>query len=321
MGLYFRAEGPGPARLTSMAMDLNCPNCRATYHASPEHIGKAIRCSVCGAIVPITAFPQPLEVEPVTRPTVPSGRHTQTGPSHVIRTHKAGRWWSGLIVGGALAGALIVLAGLAWFRSGPDLPEVVSTQPSAASASGTEVRPEAPTAAPEESLDLVPETPHRAKRATEGVQVDRPPEHYTSLATGAQLEEDSGTEGHGELTIVNGTQTDAVVRLYDAYTAQTLRFRFVKSQEPLLLTGIPPGEYDLAFTTGLDWDKENLTFRWGPSYQQFERAVVYGEEREGREIRFNTVRVTLHPVLHGNARTKRISREQFLRGHNASGWR
>jgi hypothetical protein len=46
--------------------------------------------------------------------------------------------------------------------------------------------------------------------------LDPRPTHYNSPATGTRCEEDIGTNGHGELTVENGTSEDAVVRLSES---------------------------------------------------------------------------------------------------------
>lgn len=81
------------------------------------------------------------------------------------------------------------------------------------------------------------------------------------------------------------------------------------------MTSIPEGDYVLAYTTGLDWDDFGDVFRWDPSYHEFERAITYSEEADANGIRYNEIRVTLHPLMGGNVRTKAISRRDFLRGH------
>ena len=75
------------------------------------------------------------------------------------------------------------------------------------------------------------------------------------------------------------------------------------------------GTYELAYTHGLDWVSDDI-FRCGdPDYAQFERHFVFTEKRDQDGVQYKTITVTLHPVVGGNIRTKRISRQEFLKNH------
>jgi hypothetical protein len=50
------------------------------------------------------------------------------------------------------------------------------------------------------------------------------------------------------------------------------------------------------------------------SYSRFENEFHYAETRNGNEIRYDEIRVTLQPVIAGNVRTASISRDEFLNG-------
>jgi len=145
---------------------------------------------------------------------------------------------------------------------------------------------------------------------------DPRPKNYNSPPTGTRIEEDVGNDGHGKLTVDNGTADDATVRLVLSETEQTARWFFVKSHESATVGGIEPGKYDLRFTTGLDWDAADEVFRWGAAYSEFDRKLNYVETLDAET--YHEMSVTLHPVPHGNAPTSAISRERFLRGHRLS---
>jgi len=143
---------------------------------------------------------------------------------------------------------------------------------------------------------------------------DPRPTEYNSLPTGTRIEKDSETRGHGELTVENGTTEDAVVRLSDATTYQTVRWFFVKASSAHI-TRIPQGSYRLAYTTGLNWVASDDVFSWQPSYDEFERQIEYDENRDSERVRFHNISVTLNTVLFGNVHTRTITREEFLRRH------
>jgi hypothetical protein len=141
------------------------------------------------------------------------------------------------------------------------------------------------------------------------------PKSYNSLPTGTRIEEDVGNDSHGKLTVENGTADDATVRLVNCETEHGVRWFFVKAHEGATVGGIEPGQYELRFTTGLDWDVDDEVFRWGAAYSAFDRKLTYVETHDAEGIDYHKMSVTLHAVPHGNAKTSAISRERFLRGH------
>jgi hypothetical protein len=141
------------------------------------------------------------------------------------------------------------------------------------------------------------------------------PTEYNSLPTGTRIEEDVGTNGHGELAVENGSNEDAVVRLAYVEVDETVRWFFVQAHSTGRVRKIPAGNYKLAFTTGLNWVESEDTFSWHPTYSEFERSFDFKEQHDSDGVQFHSIRVTLHSVPFGNVRTKTITREEFLRGH------
>jgi hypothetical protein len=141
------------------------------------------------------------------------------------------------------------------------------------------------------------------------------PSHYNSLPTGTRIADDLGTTGHGKLTVENGTGDDAVVRLFDFASGKTVRWFFVQAHSTAHIGEVPRGTYKLAFTTGLNWDTTNDSFTWNPSCNEFDRMFNFTEERDSDGIEYHDISVTLNSVPSGNVRTKRITRDEFMRGH------
>jgi hypothetical protein len=77
--------------------------------------------------------------------------------------------------------------------------------------------------------------------------------------------------------------------------------------------GRSPSAFD---TAGLDWDGGESTFRCDPDYAQFERDFAFTEETDQQGVQYHAITVTLHPVVGGNIRTKKISRQEFLKGNH-----
>jgi hypothetical protein len=153
------------------------------------------------------------------------------------------------------------------------------------------------------------------KRTAHTQAVDERPTTYNSLPTGTRITPDIGTNGHGMLAVNNGTSLDAVVRLYDVATHQTMRWFWVQAHSSAQVGQLPEGTYTLAYTRGLDWLESEDAFRWHPSYSEFGKPLQYTEQRDSEGVRYDDIRVTLHAVTGGNVRTKAISREEFLKGH------
>ena len=80
------------------------------------------------------------------------------------------------------------------------------------------------------------------------------------------------------------------------------------------MTEIPPGDYALVFTTGIDWIESGATFCQNPAYREFEKTLQYVERQDEDGLEYHTIRVSLQPVPGGNVRTKTITREEFLKG-------
>jgi hypothetical protein len=120
------------------------------------------------------------------------------------------------------------------------------------------------------------------------------------------------SNGEGTLEVENGTREDAVLRLIDTTSEQVVKCLFVRAHDTGQIQSIPTGQYGLMFTAGLDWEAEEQTFRWHPSYNKFDKEFVYTEVQAGAEVQYKTIHVTLHPVINGNIRTTSISRAKFL---------
>jgi len=142
-------------------------------------------------------------------------------------------------------------------------------------------------------------------RVPEGFEIEQQP----SLENGAKLAPDVGLDGHGVLNVSNGTTQDAEIILYSVERDEQTLDRNVKVYNSLQITGIPAGVYELKYATG-------------SSFYEFERSFGYTEERtedaDRVHVKYKEISVTLHPVVGGNVRTIKISREKFLKGHRAA---
>lgn len=264
-------------------IDVACPQCGVVYHTLEANAGKHILCTKCGHVITI--------VLAVTRPA-------PSAPAVAAPTTIASKRRYKLSVIAVAAVAVLVVAFLLLRHN--DSPK------------GTDA------AKPDDTpkWEVVDE---QSPPTSTSPKTDKPPEprptEYNSLPTGTRIEKDTGIQGHGELTVENGTTEDAVVRLSDATTDQTVRWFFVKAKASAKMTRIPQGSYRLAYTTGLNWVESDDAFSWQPTYDEFERQFNYDESRDSEGIQFHKISVTLNAVLLGNVHTRTITREDFLRGH------
>ena len=298
-------------------IDVTCPKCSAVYHAEETHIGKQLRCPQCGCSVPIFKAEQPVVQRASSSPRT-SGSHVRSRPSARVNL----RTWRAYAL--AILAIVIVLGATAFLLLRRSSEKVVDfsdidqansqKQPLASQQNDSTQDSRTSQGGGEESTSKSGfESPDHAVR--ELPATDQRPTTYNSLPTGTRIAPDFGMDGHGKLTVKNGTNMDAVVRIYDTASYQTIRWFSVQAGGSARMTRIPRGNYVIAYTTGLNWIDPDDAFRWHPSYSEFERILDYDEQRDAKGVQFNDFDVTLHPVVGGNVRAKTISREEFLKGH------
>jgi DNA-directed RNA polymerase subunit RPC12/RpoP len=277
-----------------MIMDVTCSQCGAVYHSDESHVGKHLRCTRCGSTVPILNTVRNIVSQPTSAsPT----QHVNRAPTKTAtRSKSAYMVWAALGLVLAAGGVGLTLH----FRNS-DLGKTAAHQQSSQPESSPEW-----TVVGEEAAPQGDKTPTLA---------DTRPTEYNSLPTGARIEGDVGTGGHGELEVENGNEEDAVVRLALNDSDETVRWFFVKAHRTARMHGIPAGNYRLTFTSGLNWVASEDSFSWHPTYSEFERPVEFKEQRDSEGIQYHTFSVTLHSVPFGNIHTRTITREEFLRGH------
>jgi hypothetical protein len=317
-------------------LDITCRQCGAIYHADPAHLGKRLRCTQCSSII-VIENPQSAAV-PLKAGDAQPREHSQDVSVNATFRKRSSR--RAIYLG---ASALIVSSfAVWWWHSQPQVPvadqrgqvgsgvtqqsDIHESRPEQANSTARNVPPDTERKAVSNPFDKVPpdgknsfaeahsEQSHSASSVSANT-LDPRPKHYHSLPSGTRLGDDIGVGGRGKLSISNRTNLDAVARLYDRSTLETVRWFFVKANGSVTVISIPQGDYVLAYTTGLDWVDSEDAFRWNPSYHEFETAINYSEQAETDGIRYHEISVTLHPVMGGNVRTKPISRADFLKGH------
>jgi hypothetical protein len=289
-------------------IDVTC-QCGRVCHSEERHIGKLLRCPNCGEPVPILhaarAMVQPPTVSPATQTNQP-------------RIRKVRRFRPIYAVSAAIG--VMVLAG-SWlvvhFQSRANersagTPSVSDSGEPAANqrqSGGSQASDGEDQSIKWEVVDAAP-IPAKPKRTPSSAsarvpQEGSPLELEPSLPNGARIAPDIGTDGRGELKVDNGTTEDAEIILYNVERDEKSRDQNVTAHNVLQIAGIPVGTYE-------------LKYKLGSSYYKFERSLSYTEERtrgeDGVWVNYHQIGVTLHSVVGGNARTKPISRADFLKG-------
>jgi len=290
-------------------IEVTCPQCGEVYHADAIHVGRCIRCTKCSSVLPIlgarsTAVQTPPEANDV-RPTQSRVKARSAPPNS-----RAGLR-VGTIVFVAVAAAVVLL--ILWHTSS-DKPAIPLPR-AATDTSQTSSEAGGATQAPLVNSDSLPAVTEQPPRTASDVAPCDKQSSRSSLPNGSRIVPDVDTKGLGVLEVQNGTNEDAVLSLYDSDADETIREVYVQARHSVRMKGIPEGTYQLVYTAGLDWDGSEAIFRCDPDYAQFERGFAFTEKRDQEGIQYHSITVTLHPVVGGNTRTKRISRQEFLKNH------
>jgi hypothetical protein len=317
--------------------DFSCPVCgRGPYHADDEHIGKSIRCIGCGKIINIawqdgrfTTSNQQIKTANQRRSTwIDEIRKNPV----VLFKSKANR---GVAV--AVVAVLLMGIGLVGYKHSvhrvssklkSEEPVTLSsdevagsgTPPARASvqthsgdqtttfdmstAVGLDDKPINRTI-PVEPIPARPISKHVPKAGTDGIQ--EPPRSAISLPTGTRIIPDRANTGWGEIVAINGTGVDACVIVVDSNTRERVRKVYIKPQDSFTLGHLSPGNYNVLFATGIDWDNTGEHFNRSASYFEFGKALSF--EEEGRSYEKHTI--TLNPVPNGNVRARSLSEAEF----------
>ena len=250
--------------------------CGETIHADERHVGRQVRCPRCE---------RPVEIgQPAHSPGPNAKPFWEASSAPSWRSLRA-RWTAltpltRVLIGGALVGIVGILLwgprGDAPTPSTPAEPPSVQGRPSSGS-------------------------PREAGRAP------------VSLTTGTELKHFGTRKGLGALTVDNGTDRDAVVKLVeDRVPPRTRQAVFVRARESWTIEGVPRGRYVLRFALGADWDEGANRFSVNPVYFEFADRLNFSEVRGAQgAVRADTFTITLHRVSGGNAPANPISLDLF----------
>lgn len=131
------------------------------------------------------------------------------------------------------------------------------------------------------------------------------------IPNGTNIVPPQNLQGYGSLTVDNGTYRDAVIKLVDRNSGEMLRFVYVRSKHQVTMGNLPPCTCTFKFSTGTDWDEQTNKFLQNASFSEFIQPLYFRviQTKEGEKWR--TYKVTLHPVVAGNAQTQQIREKDF----------
>lgn len=123
--------------------------------------------------------------------------------------------------------------------------------------------------------------------------------------------------GLGELTIENGTERDAVVKLVNNFIDKSIFTVYVSSKNTYTIRNISDGNYKLFFNSGKDYSATSTKFLINSSYLKFKDDFTFITKEiqyyDSIDTRYSTFKVTLHPVVGGTAKTDNSSEAEFLK--------
>lgn len=132
-----------------------------------------------------------------------------------------------------------------------------------------------------------------------------------SLPNGTNLIPPQDWQGHGNLRVDNGTSRDAVVKLVDRDSGDTLHFVYVQANHEVTIKNIRPCNCTFKFSMGRDWDQQTSKFLQNASFSKFTEPLNFEEIQAEDGVRWRGYKVTLHSVPTGNARTTPIRESDF----------
>jgi TPR repeat protein len=123
------------------------------------------------------------------------------------------------------------------------------------------------------------------------------------------------SDGRGKLTLVNGLIEDAYVKvLKDNLLVASF---YVRGSGSFEFDHFPDGSYAVLFCTGFGWDGHKRDFERGRKARRYDSPLFFETRttREGSSIVTSTdvLKLTLHAVPDGNAKTSDLSLDEFDR--------
>jgi hypothetical protein len=121
----------------------------------------------------------------------------------------------------------------------------------------------------------------------------------------------SQTMNGGALTVSNGTNSDAYVKLAEPNSRTLVAAFYVKSNSSFTQEQIPDGTYKVLFVLGKGWNAQTQSFTKNKSFSKFDKLLNFTTTQMIGGIQYRVFKITLHPVPSGKARTSGVSQKEF----------
>ena len=134
------------------------------------------------------------------------------------------------------------------------------------------------------------------------------PKDYISLSSGKVFYRDTHNFwGAGELSINNGSDSDAILKLVNIATNKSVLTVYIKARSVYDIAKISDGNYKVLFNLGNDWNDQLKAFNQNSGYEVFEENLDFLTTN----TKYSTFSITLNPVVGGDARTSDVKPEDF----------
>ena len=121
--------------------------------------------------------------------------------------------------------------------------------------------------------------------------------------------------GAGQLTVQNGTESDALVKVVSLTGPKLWQKVLVPVGGQRKIEGVPNGHFLILFALADSIDENTEELNGNPRASKFEKSLAYttSSKLEGKSIVTTTTSysLTLHPVVGGNAKTEKIGIDEF----------
>lgn len=117
--------------------------------------------------------------------------------------------------------------------------------------------------------------------------------------------------GSGQLKVDNDTEHDAVVKLVQG--GKPIVSVYVSKESEATVEKINDGNYELFYTSGIDWDDQLDTFTRSCQFERFEAPAEFTTISIRGGVEYTVQSVGLQPRIGGNARTLTVPAQSFPR--------
>jgi hypothetical protein len=115
----------------------------------------------------------------------------------------------------------------------------------------------------------------------------------------------------GALTVSNGTNSDAYVKLVEPNSRTLVAAFYVKSTSSFTQEQIPDGTYKVLFVLGKGWNAQTQSFTKNKRFAKFDKLLNFTTTQMVGGIQYRVFKITLHPVPSGKAKTSGVSQKEF----------